>query len=305
MLVARVLRRRGHEVEAFDNAEAAWEAYQRERFPLLILDWFLPGMDGLELCRLIRALPDGDRSVILLVTAQDHPEALVAVLDAGASDFVAKPFTTDFLQVRLAIAERQVVEIAARKRAEEELARLAATDVLTGVANRRRSTEQLEQFLLMGRRRQESVALGLLDLDHFKQVNDRHGHAAGDQVLHAFGTLLLQTFRAEDVVGRWGGEEFVVGFYGASGRDLAERLEFVQTLLRRRTFANERGEGFQVTFSGGVAEHPRDGSTLGVIYRAADSALYQAKRAGRDRVTIAVQTAPDALTSTEPGDHRT
>ena len=284
LLTERELRRRGHEVLACADAEAAWTEYQRERWPLVLLDWLLPGMDGLELCRRMRALPNGDSSVILVITGQDRSEDLVAVLDAGASDYLPKPFTLGVLNVRLAIAERQVAEIAARKRAEAALERLATTDMLTGVANRRRATEDLERLTHLADRREEPLALALLDLDHFKQVNDRHGHAAGDEVLQRFGALLGESFRVEDVVGRWGGEEFVVAMLGASKRRLSCRLNTVCQQLCGESFASEAGGLFQATFSAGVAELPVDGKDLSTLYRAADAALYQAKEAGRNQV---------------------
>jgi DNA-binding NtrC family response regulator len=120
------LRSRGHEVAGCPDAETAWKRYQREPFPLVLLDWGLPGMDGLELCRHMRALPHGDRSVILVCTAHDQPEDLQTVLDAGADDYLTKPVNARQLKVRLAIAERQVVHILERKRAEAAVAEMLA-----------------------------------------------------------------------------------------------------------------------------------------------------------------------------------
>ena len=280
-LVERALRRRGHEVVACTDAEAAWSEYERERFPLVLLDWLLPGMDGLELCRRMRALPDGDRSVILVITAQDKAEDLYAVLDAGASDYLPKPFSLAVLGIRLAIAERQSAEIAARKKAEEALERLARTDALTGVANRLRATESLERLLRLARRRGEWLSLALLDLDHFKQVNDRYGHEVGDEVLQGVAALLASSFRADDVVGRWGGEEFIVGMYDGTKLRLARALEQILVRLRQRQFLARDGSQFHVTYSAGVAQFPEDGTDVQELYRAADAALYGAKDAGR------------------------
>ncbi|HEY3078537.1 MAG TPA: response regulator [Chloroflexota bacterium] len=123
-LVATLLAEMGHEVSAFGDAEAAWELCQRERFPLVVLDWRLPGVDGNELCRRIRALPDGEVSAVLMMTGRTGSEELAAVLDAGASDYLAKPFDLDVLQVRLTIAQRQAETLAARARAEAERAAL-------------------------------------------------------------------------------------------------------------------------------------------------------------------------------------
>src|SRR5512139_832715 len=121
-LLERLLRARGHEVTACNDAESAWEAYQRDRHTLVILDWVLPGMDGLQLCRNIRALRDGDRSLIVLLTARDQPQDLQAVLDAGADDYLTKAVDVPRLNVRLGIAERQATALIQRKAAEDQLA---------------------------------------------------------------------------------------------------------------------------------------------------------------------------------------
>ena len=129
LLLSEILESRGHEVSAFEDAESAWDSYLQEKHSLIILDWMLPGMSGLELCRLIRARPDGDWCVILVVTARDHPDDLKEVLSAGASDYLAKPIDFDLLSVRLTIAEKQVQLITARKLVEEELAKAREHEV--------------------------------------------------------------------------------------------------------------------------------------------------------------------------------
>jgi len=161
---------------------------------------------------------------------------------------------------------------------------LAETDSLTGVANRRRSTQVLEHFLGLATRFDQPLALAILDLDHFKQVNDRFGHATGDQVLRGLASLLARSFRGEDVVARWGGEEFLVGMYGMDRLDGVHRLAEFLEALRERRFASPEGSELRVSFSAGVAQYPDDGADLAALYRAADQALYQAKRAGRNRV---------------------
>lgn len=138
-LVERGLRRRGHEVVACGDAETGLSAFREDAFSLVVLDWLLPGMDGLELCRWIRAAPDGDHPLVLVITVQDGPEHLSAVLDAGADDYLAKPFTSEVLDVRLAIAERRIVQAAEQRRAVAELARnqsLAAEAIARDELNR-------------------------------------------------------------------------------------------------------------------------------------------------------------------------
>jgi diguanylate cyclase (GGDEF)-like protein len=160
---------------------------------------------------------------------------------------------------------------------------MAETDALTGVANRRKAGQVLSRYLRLAERHHQPVAVAMLDLDHFKQVNDRHGHAAGDMVLRRLGQV-LRSFRGEDVVARWGGEEFVVGMYGTTRAHAIHRLAEILEGLRGEEFAGADGQTFRISFSAGVAEYPTDGADLQALYRAADEALYRAKAAGRDRV---------------------
>jgi diguanylate cyclase (GGDEF)-like protein len=144
----------------------------------------------------------------------------------------------------------------------------------------------LEHFLGLCHRHGHTLAFGILDLDHFKQVNDRHGHAAGDDVLRRVAHLLQQSFRGEDVVARWGGEEFAVAMYASTKADGARRLSVMLDILRGVRFESA-GATFGVTFSAGVAEYPANAEDLEALYRAADGALYQAKAAGRARIVVA------------------
>jgi diguanylate cyclase (GGDEF)-like protein len=163
------------------------------------------------------------------------------------------------------------------------------------VANRRRSEELMGQLLHLAARQGQPLSLAVVDLDHFKQVNDRFGHGVGDEVLRRVARLLERSFRAEDVVARWGGEEFVVAMFGMDRDDGVQRIAELLEVLRGEPFESGGPEPFRVTFSGGVAQFPMDGADLGTLYRAADAALYQAKEAGRDRVL------PTGWTGEQPG----
>jgi diguanylate cyclase (GGDEF)-like protein len=161
---------------------------------------------------------------------------------------------------------------------------MAEIDPMTGVSNRRKSTQTLRQFLRLAERHKQPLSIALLDVDHFKQINDRFGHGTGDAVLQQLGTLLMRTFRSEDVVARWGGEEFLVGMYGMTRVDGVQRLTDLLETLRHESLAGPRGERIRLSFSAGVAQFPDDGTDVQSLYRAADAALYRAKAAGRDRV---------------------
>lgn len=172
----------------------------------------------------------------------------------------------------------------------------AETDALTRVANRRKAAERLTQLVRLSGRQAQPFALAILDLDRFKDVNDAHGHAAGDAVLQRLGEMLATAFRGEDVVGRWGGEEFVVGLYGMSKEQAVARLLDLQERVRKERFSGRDGASFSVAFSAGVAEAPADGQGVETLCEAADRALYAAKAAGRARVFPA-SGAPTAAAS--------
>jgi diguanylate cyclase (GGDEF)-like protein len=179
-------------------------------------------------------------------------------------------------------------------KANEELRRVAETDPLTEVPNRRKACYDIEKLLALARRQQETICFAILDLDNFKSINDTYGHSAGDNVLRSFGKFLSKSVRTEDVVGRWGGEEFVVVLYGCSVADAVTRLERLRERFIQERFSSEAG-AFQVTFSGGVAAFPRAGTLLEGVYEAADRALYEAKKLGRNRITA------DQGSGSEPG----
>ncbi len=195
--------------------------------PLLISDWMMPNLDGLELCRRIRTDRIGRYIYIILLTSLDRREDRVKGLRTGADDFLTKPPDPDELTVRLEVAGRILAVHDQLERQNARLAELASTDELTGVKNRRRFREDLELLFAQARRQGTPLSLILLDIDHFKEYNDSFGHPAGDEVLKAFGATLRETVRGHDVVARYGGEEFVVLLPATAADeavDVAERL---------------------------------------------------------------------------------
>ncbi|MGI8593431.1 MAG: diguanylate cyclase [Solirubrobacteraceae bacterium] len=249
---------------------------------LLILDIDMPRVSGIELCRAVRNDPRWRSLPVVFLTARRDPETVQEVFAAGGDDYLTKPIVRSELTTRI------------RNRLERiRLFRtLAETDPLTGVANRRASEEKLEQLLRLAHRYGQPVSLVELDVDHFKDVNDRFGHAAGDAVLRHLGGLLRRHFRGEDVVARWGGEEFVVGMYGMTRADGVHRVAEVLEAFRGEDFGKDGVVG-SLTFTAGVAEYMADGSDLRSLYHAADDALYRAKAAGRDRVVPAGWSGPE------------
>jgi diguanylate cyclase (GGDEF)-like protein len=285
MLLTRVLGKWGHDVVATENGAQAWEALQAEGAPqLAILDWMMPGMDGVEVCRKVRERKTGRPPYIILLTALDDKASIVAGLDAGANDYVGKPYDPDELRARIEVGRRFVELHEELAEARRELEIQARTDRLTGVINRGAIISHLEQEIERAQREGGLLGLGMLDIDHFKKVNDVHGHAAGDEVLREVVRRSVSVLRRYDVFGRVGGEEFLVVVPGADARELEEVLQRIRQAIAKTPIA-VAGREIAVTVSLGGAT--RAGDSADELIARADDALYAAKVAGRDRVSMA------------------
>jgi diguanylate cyclase (GGDEF)-like protein len=261
------------EVSTLGDPLRFWETLEEVAPELLILDVDMPGVNGPELCRTVRNDPRWSRLAVIFATARTDPATIEEVFSAGADDYIPKPILGPELLTR--VANR--LERIRLYRAEAE------TDSLTGLSNRTKADEGLAQLLTLAARFSEPLSVAMLDLDHFKLVNDQNGHATGDSVLRRMGEYLRRDFRGSDVVGRWGGEEFIVGMYGMTREDAAARLTDTLERFSQEEFTGRVGM-FGVSFSAGVAEYPLDGHDLGSTFQAADEALYRAKAAGQARV---------------------
>ncbi|MBI3801658.1 MAG: response regulator [Deltaproteobacteria bacterium] len=273
-LLQALLQPQGIRVTTLSDPLRFWEVLQETSPDLLMLDVDMPSLNGIELCRVVRNDPRWAEMPVLFLTAHTESDTIHQVFAAGADDFVGKPI----------VGPELITRITNRLERTRLLRTLAETDALTGVANRRKSTQVLEHFLSLASRRSQAFCLAVVDIDHFKRVNDQHGHATVDAVLRRLGEVLQRSFRGEDIVARWGGEEFLVGMYGMSRDDGVQRIADLLEAWRQEEFDGPANERFHITFSAGVAEYPTDGGDLQSLYRAADRALYQAKAAGRDRV---------------------
>jgi two-component system cell cycle response regulator len=285
LVLQATLARWGYEVLAVASGNEAWEELQKPDAPaLLVLDWEMPGMDGIDLCREVRAR-EGDRPrYIILLTGRNSTEDLVAGLEAGANDYVRKPFDPAELQARVDVGRRFVElydQLLASQRAVEHLAR---TDSLTQIMNRGAIMARLTEEIARAKREGSSLALGIMDVDHFKRVNDTRGHAAGDQVLREVVRRLAVATRPYDGLGRIGGEEFLVLIPGASrhhGRAVLERAREVVCA----TPIEHADREIDVTVSLGGTTTCGDEPADQVLTRA-DEALYRAKELGRNRVEM-------------------
>lgn len=283
MLLERIIHSRGHSVVGCESAEIALERLRSEFFPLITLDIQLPGMSGLELCRLLRAEPHGNHCYILVATGNSRPEDLREILDAGADDYIAKPYNPGLLDVRLTVAEAAVGEIARRKQLEAELKFLAQHDPLTRLYNRSRLEPALDAAIATAKQSSPGAVL-YLDLDNFKIINDTLGHDAGDKLLLQVATVLKSVTRSHDVLVRFGGDEFVLILPDCLldaalqiAKSIVERVEDIVFTSDERTFRVGASVGLAV-IDGLLAASEVMGH--------ADAACYAAKARGRNRVEI-------------------
>ncbi|MEO8484471.1 MAG: diguanylate cyclase [Acidobacteriota bacterium] len=286
-LLENTLTRLKHEVISVGDGPSALASLLGPDGPrLAILDWMMPGADGIEVCRQARAKTERYVYIILL-TARDRREDLVTAFDAEIDDFLTKPLDIVELRARLRSGER-VLGLQERLLATQEALRREAThDRLTGIWNRGMILDELGKAVERARREHTPMAVLMADIDRFKDVNDRHGHSAGDQVLQAVTTRMRGALRRYDDIGRYGGEEFLIVVQGcdaALAHQLAERM---------RTAVAEQpvviGDGaLSASVSVGVAWTNAAPASPDDLVNAADAALYRAKRAGRNRVEDAV-----------------
>ena len=302
LVLRRTLERMGHSPELAPDGFEALALFEREPFPLVISDWMMPGMDGLALCERIRRTDKQTYTYLMLLTARAQREDKLLALQSGVDDFLTKPLDTAELAARLKVAERimswqsQLQEVnesllasataIAQQAAELDKMRrkaefLASHDALTGVLSRRAWFAAAEGEL--------PTAVAVFDVDHFKLINDRYGHPAGDGVLRGIADRLVRATQRSGRLGRIGGEEFGALFTGTFEQAEEEASEAVE-LVSCEPFALASGELLHVTVSAGLAPCLRTIGTndqaVALAYDQADRALYEAKMRGRRRLVI-------------------
>lgn len=301
------LEKWGYEVVTVSDGQQAWQILQQANAPrLAILDWMMPELDGTSVCREVRRVNLQPYIYLILLTARGYQEDVIAGLDAGADEYLTKPFDPYELRARLRAGARIVELQDSLIQAREALREQAMHDPLTRLLNRRATMDVLLAELSRGTREQKPLTVMMVDIDHFKLVNDRFGHPAGDGVLCEVSQRLRMSSRTYDTVGRIGGEEFLVVLpdHGtAQGLAQAERLRKVvcaQPITLKDLSIN-------ITVSVGVAtlSHPKQ-DEMEVLLALADQALYRAKAGGRNRVegesaANGPSGPPDSQGGSDPG----
>jgi diguanylate cyclase (GGDEF)-like protein len=299
-LLERAVLKAGHHVQCTSDGNQALQIALETNPHVVIADWMMPNMDGIDLCKALRRIDAGRDTFFILVTGRGDEDRVVEAFDAGVDDYIVKPFNPRLLIARIKGGQR-VIQLKAKVESDRrlilkqvaELGTLtrkldtaAHTDVLTGLPNRRYIMNQLEKGWRDAIKSNKALSLIMIDIDHFKKVNDVHGHDVGDLVLKQTAAVLRDVTRHGEEPARLGGEEFVVVCTGASENHAAAAAERIRLAVEANEIVTPTFQG-RVTVSLGVAGRTARMQSIDALIKAADDAVYAAKRGGRNRVTNA------------------
>jgi two-component system, cell cycle response regulator len=286
----------GFEVVVATNGTDALQFLERMDAPrLAVLDWMMPGLEGVQVCQKLRANTDRPYVYVLLLTARAQKEDLLHGLECGADDYLTKPFDAQELRARLHVGQR-ILDLQDRLMSiSEELLFRATHDTLTGVANRGVIMDMVSRERMRQARDGRAFGIVMVDVDHFKYVNDTYGHPIGDIVLQETSKRMTASVRPYDFVGRYGGEEFLIVVPNSDVPGLMGLAERIRKSIESKPIHTEAGE-ISITASLGIAassdSNPREAPEL---LRLADDALYRAKHCGRNRCELATDEDADAM----------
>jgi two-component system cell cycle response regulator len=290
-ILTGVLKKWGYDPVTVKDGQAAWEVLQQPDSPrMIILDWMMPGMDGLEVIKRARARSVEQPPYIILLTSKDEKGDILSGLETGANDYVKKPFDHEELYARIRVGQRTVELQTSLYDTQQTLAHLATHDPLTGILNRRAILQQLSKELSRNRRDGNNaggsrLSIGFFDIDKFKEINDQYGHQVGDEVLKGLVGILASQLRAYDTFGRLGGDEFLVVAPGTGEENREHLFGRILAAIAGARIVSTAGE-VSVTVSIGVATADVE-SSEDQLLDIADAAMYLAKREGGNRVTFA------------------
>ncbi len=289
----RILEELGYDVEDYENGAEAWEVIEKqagsdeEQTELMIIDWMMPEMSGPELCHKIRKLNAEPYRYLILLTSRNETHDIVQGMESGADDYITKPFDIEELRVRLRAAERIITLnkelLATRKKLEIQ----ATHDSLTQLYNRAKVLLELEREITRSAREVSPLGVLMIDIDHFKDINDTFGHLSGDDALKKIAAILSDELRTYDTIGRYGGEEFLVLLPGCDKTTLLQLSERLRKAVEKNLIPTRTGS-IPVTISIGATVMLPNEKLINAeeLIAFADTALYQAKEEGRNRTVF-------------------
>jgi two-component system cell cycle response regulator len=296
------LHKWNYDVTAETDGAAALRILESDDSPrLAVLDWMMPGMEGVQICQRIRERKKGPYIYVLLLTARSEKRDLLRGLELGADDYLTKPFDSEELRARLLVGERILTLQDDLIAAREELRFRATHDVLTGVSNRAAVMDALRSELSRQVREQRSFGVILVDIDHFKNVNDTFGHLCGDEVLRWVTRRMKECVRPYDTLGRYGGEEFLIIASDVDGDGALALAERIRSIVESKPVMTQAGEvSVTVSLGAAVSTSTRNADPQ-MLLRLADQALYRAKDNGRNRCELAAVPGSTALATATAG----
>ena len=286
--ILQYLGNNGHEPIGADDGQEALRLFQKHTPELVLLDGRMPVMDGFQVCRAIKEIPKGQEVPIIMVTALEDDASINRAFEAGAEEYVTKPINWTVLSHRIRLILKQkraearlLLEITERKKLEEKLRKRAEFDALTALPNRVVFRDRLSQAIRMSERSKRLGAVLFIDLDRFKWVNDALGHKAGDELLIQVAQRLSSCVRKSDTVARFGGDEFIILLPDIQPESLSEHV--AQKVLEQLAMPFRlSGRDVKISGSVGVTVFPPDNLDPDVLVKNADSAMYRAKKSGRN-----------------------
>lgn len=283
-LVAEGLSKKGFEVTVCYDSRSAGEYLLKEQPDLIVLDIILPDVDGISFCRKIRSTDMMQIVPIIFLTVKDTLQDKLAGFSTGADDYLCKPFKIQELEARIRAILNRV----------DSIKDLILQDDLTKAYNRRYLEITLKEEIARARRANGNFSVAMLDVDFFKEINDRYGHAMGDEVLQCLVQKITASLRSTDIVCRYGGEEFVIVLPGTTLPEARPTLERLRGLFADEPlYLTKNQRSVSITISVGGACFPRNGSSAKELLKAADYAMYRAKEAGRNRVSLSTEGKDD------------